>query len=180
MWTRATTAIPIVFVNGPTRRKRHTSQRATGREMAATEPNWRRPDTFRLPNGQLIGPGCVRSPGTDVSPKQSGEVRVTSLASGHLTASCVGRTRFSRSWRVTHPLRVPRLKVSRIFFLRGAQASAVRTRWSTKSSVCLSGSNISLRAPFECQEEVGGWESFLHGINKAIGILGFFEFFFKN
>src|SRR5882724_8376398 len=40
--------------------------------MAATEPNWRRPDSLRLPNGQLIGPGCVRSPGTDVSPKQSG------------------------------------------------------------------------------------------------------------
>ena len=58
--------------------------------MAATEPNWRRPDTFRLPNGQLIGPGCVQSLGTDVSPKQSGEVRVSaSLASGHLTASCV-------------------------------------------------------------------------------------------
>jgi hypothetical protein len=68
----------------------------TGREMAATEPNWRRPDPFRLPNGQLIGPGCVRSPGgcvrspgTDVFPKQSGRVRVSaSLASGHLTASC--------------------------------------------------------------------------------------------
>ena len=44
------------------------------------------PDPFRLPNGQLIGPGCVRSPGTDVPPKQSGGVRVSaSLASGHLT-----------------------------------------------------------------------------------------------
>ena len=62
---------------------------ATGREMAATEPNWRRPDPFRLPNGQLIGPGCVRSPGTEVSPKQSGGVRVSALlASGHLMASC--------------------------------------------------------------------------------------------
>ena len=40
--------------------------------MAATEPNWRRPDTFRLPNGQLIGPGCVQSPGTDVSPQAIG------------------------------------------------------------------------------------------------------------
>src|SRR5207245_4655519 len=40
--------------------------------MAATEPNWRRRDSFRLPNGQLIGPGCVRSPGTDVSPSNWG------------------------------------------------------------------------------------------------------------
>jgi len=39
---------------------------AIGREMAATEPNRRRPDSLRLPDGQLIGPGCVRSPGTDV------------------------------------------------------------------------------------------------------------------
>jgi len=39
--------------------------------------NWRRPDSLRLPNGQLIGPGCVRSPGTDVSPNQSGGVRVS-------------------------------------------------------------------------------------------------------
>ena len=29
---------------------------AIGREMAATEPNWRRRDSFRLPS-QLIGPG---------------------------------------------------------------------------------------------------------------------------
>jgi len=55
---------------------------AIGREMDATEPNWRRPDSLRLPNGQLIGPGCVRSPGTYVSPEQSGGVRVSaSLAS---------------------------------------------------------------------------------------------------
>ena len=45
---------------------------------------------------------------------------------------------------------------------------------------CLSGLNISLRAPVECQEEVGGWEFFLHSINKAIRIFGFFEFFFKS
>src|SRR5438309_11066955 len=44
----------------------------------------------------------------------------------------------------------------------------------------LSGFNISLRAPFECQEQVGGWESFFHGINKAIGVFGFFELFLKN
>src|ERR1700680_504454 len=50
----------------------------------------------------------------------------------------------------------------------------------TKSSVCLSAFNISLRAPFECQEEVGRWESFLHGVDKAVRIFGFFEFFFKN
>src|ERR1700730_56302 len=31
---------------------------------------------------------------------------------------------------------------------------------STKSSICLSAFNISLRAPFECQEEVGGGEPF--------------------
>src|SRR5271170_3007329 len=42
-----------------------------------------------------------------------------------------------------------------------------------------SGFNISLRTPFECQEKVSGWESFLHGIHKAIRILGFPEFFFK-
>jgi len=48
------------------------------------------------------------------------------------------------------------------------------------SSVCLSWFNISLHPPYECQEEVGGWESFPHGINKAIGIFGFFECFFKN
>ena len=64
---------------------------AIGREMAAMEPNWRRPDSFRLPNGKLIGPGCARSPGTDVSPSNRGGVRVSaSLASGHLTASCGG------------------------------------------------------------------------------------------
>src|SRR5258707_15266514 len=51
---------------------------------------------------------------------------------------------------------------------------------STKSPVYFSGLNIGLRAPFDCQEKVGGWESSLHGINKAIGIFGFFEFFFKN
>src|SRR6202011_1513692 len=45
---------------------------------------------------------------------------------------------------------------------------------------CLSGFNISLRAPFECQEQVGGWESFLHGVDKAVRIFGFFEFFFKS
>jgi hypothetical protein len=50
----------------------------------------------------------------------------------------------------------------------------------TKASVCLSGFNIGLRTPFDCQEQVGGWESFLHGINKAIRTFGFFEFFFKN
>src|SRR5437016_11982882 len=44
---------------------------------------------------------------------------------------------------------------------------------------CWSGFNISHRAPFECQEEVGGWESFLHGVDKAVRIFGFFEFFFK-
>ena|SRR5438445_5658021 len=86
---------------------------ATGREMAATEPNWRRPDPFRLPNGQLIGPGCVRSPGTDVSPKQSGGVRVSALlASGHLTASCPPRwarqgslDSFSQTWEIFRDLR---------------------------------------------------------------------------
>ena len=45
---------------------------------------------------------------------------------------------------------------------------------------CLSGFNISRRAPFDCQEQVGGWEFFLHSINKAIRIFGFFEFFLKN
>src|SRR5882762_6606336 len=45
---------------------------------------------------------------------------------------------------------------------------------------CLSGFNISLCAPFDCQEQVGGWEFFLHSINKAIRIFGFFEFFLKN
>src|ERR1700676_279471 len=37
--------------------------------------------------------------------------------------------------------------------------------------------DISLRAPCDCQEQVGGWEFFLHSINKAIRIFGFFEFF---
>src|SRR5258708_32819861 len=46
---------------------------------------------------------------------------------------------------------------------------------STKSSVCLSGSNVSLRAPFEGQEEVGGWESFLHGINRLSRFFAFFS-----
>jgi len=43
---------------------------AIGREMAATEPNWRRRDSFRLPS-QLIGPGCVRSPGDRRVPPQA-------------------------------------------------------------------------------------------------------------
>jgi len=51
---------------------------------------------------------------------------------------------------------------------------------SSKSLVCLSGFNVSLRAPFECQEKVGGWESFLHGVDEAVRIFGFFEFFFKD
>ena len=45
---------------------------------------------------------------------------------------------------------------------------------------CLSGFNISLRAPFDCQEEASGWESFLHGVDKAVRIFDFFEVFFKN
>ena len=45
---------------------------------------------------------------------------------------------------------------------------------------CLSGFNISRRASFDCQEQVGRWEFFLHSINKAIRIFGFFEFFLKN
>ena len=53
-----------------------------GAEVAVSEP-------IRLSNRQLIGPGCVRSLGTDVSPNQSRGVRVSaSLASDHLTASC--------------------------------------------------------------------------------------------
>ena len=39
---------------------------------------------------------------------------------------------------------------------------------------------IRFRAPFECQEELSGWKSFLHGIDKAIGILGVFKFLFKS
>src|SRR6266404_5930987 len=45
---------------------------------------------------------------------------------------------------------------------------------------CLSGFDISLRAPFDCQEQVSGGEFFFHTINKAIRIFGFFEFFLKN
>src|ERR1700676_604962 len=63
---------------------------------------------------------------------------------------------------------------------RLAELVAEMGAWSTKSSVCLSGFNISLRSPVECQEEVGGWESFLHGVDKVVRIFGFLEFFFKN
>jgi hypothetical protein len=45
--------------------------------------------------------------------------------------------------------------------------------WSTTSTVCLSGFDIRRRARSICQEKVGGWESFLHGLNKAIRIFGF-------
>jgi hypothetical protein len=48
-----------------------------------------------------------------------------------------------------------------------------------QSSVCCSGFDIRLRAPFERQEEVGGWESFLHGDYETIRISGLFEFLFK-
>jgi hypothetical protein len=48
-----------------------------------------------------------------------------------------------------------------------------------QSSVCCSGFDIRLRATFERQEEVGGWESFLHGDYETIGIFGLFEFLFK-
>src|SRR5437899_2682995 len=56
--------------------------------MAATEPNWRRRDSFRLPNGQLIGPGCVRPPGP-TCPQAIGGRSCQRLArlSGHLTVS---------------------------------------------------------------------------------------------
>jgi hypothetical protein len=40
--------------------------------------------------------------------------------------------------------------------------------------------DIGLRAPFDCQEQVGGWEFFLHGIHKGVCIFGCFEFFLKN
>src|SRR6266446_3695274 len=70
---------------------------------------------------------------------------------------------------------INRLKLPRYLWIR-LETKARSTKWL----VCLSGFNISLRAPFDCQEEVGGWESFLHGVNKAIRIFGFFEFLFKS
>src|SRR6476659_2466414 len=48
-----------------------------------------------------------------------------------------------------------------------------------QSLVCCSGFDIRIRAPFERQEEVGGWESFLHGDYEAIGIFCLFEFLLK-
>jgi hypothetical protein len=39
--------------------------------------------------------------------------------------------------------------------------------------------NVRRRAPFDCQEQVGGWESFFHCVNKAIRIFGFGEFFLE-
>src|ERR1700730_8196724 len=40
--------------------------------------------------------------------------------------------------------------------------------------------NISLRTPFDCQHQISGWEFFLHGLDEAIRVFGFFERFFKN
>jgi hypothetical protein len=45
--------------------------------------------------------------------------------------------------------------------------------------VSLSGLDVRRRAPFDCQEQVGGWESFFHGANKAVRICGLGEFFFE-
>src|ERR1700739_3943514 len=39
--------------------------------------------------------------------------------------------------------------------------------------------NVSVRAAFKCQKEVGGWESLLHAVDKAVGIFGIFEFLVK-
>jgi len=48
-----------------------------------------------------------------------------------------------------------------------------------QSSVCCSRFDIRLRAPFERQEEVGGWESFFQGNNEAIRSFGFLELLFN-
>jgi len=41
-------------------------------------------------------------------------------------------------------------------------------------SVCCSGFDIRLRAPFERHEEVGGWESLLHG-RRLVRFRGFVQ-----
>jgi hypothetical protein len=46
-------------------------------------------------------------------------------------------------------------------------------------SVCCSGFDIRLRAPFERHEEVGGWESLLHRDYETIRIFGLVEFLLK-
>jgi len=49
-----------------------------------------------------------------------------------------------------------------------------------RSFECCLRFDISLGAPLDRQEQVGGWEFFLHRINKAVCIFGCFEFFLKN
>src|SRR5438128_11204884 len=61
---------------------------ATGREMAAMEPNWRRPDPFGFPmaRGGVRSPGIGRSPPIRLGRACPTRHRLARL-SGHLTAS---------------------------------------------------------------------------------------------
>src|SRR6058998_3449921 len=56
-------------------------------------------------------PGCVRSPGTDVSPSNRGGRVSASLASGHLTASCPGTSPLAICWALKGLARFPLGKV---------------------------------------------------------------------
>src|SRR6266478_2305072 len=40
--------------------------------------------------------------------------------------------------------------------------------------------DIRLCTPFDRKEQIGGWESRLHGIDQALRIFGSFEFFLKH
>jgi len=50
---------------------------------------------------------------------------------------------------------------------------------SVNHVVSLSGLDVRRRAPFDCQQQVGGWESVFHGANKAVRICGLGEFLFE-